>query len=401
VAVIEYPSDWECLSIEELYEYKSTIALSRAELKANDQIGYIHYGDIHTKYDRKINLKSASLPTVNPSQIANATFLNNMDLVLADASEDYVGVGKTIEVTGATDNKTVAGLHTILLRPKTKKIVEGFGGLIQFIPVFRDQIQTLASGLKVYGISKSNLSKIKIFLPPEKEQKAIAKVLSDIDELIAGFKMEIEKNENIKTGLVQKNLNPLVPNSKLRDHATMASGGTPLTSVSTYYGGEIPWVSITDMTDSGKYIERTARNLTESGLLNSSAVIYPINTLLFAMYASIGKCALPKVPVTSSQAILGITVKPSLNIDYLYYILTSRTQEFISMGQQGTQSNLNKIIVGDFNIPVPPLKDQEKIAAEFINIDLKMDALKYELAKYECIKQGMAHDLLTGKVRLV
>ena len=71
------------------------------------------------------------------------------------------------------------------------------------------------------------------------------------------------------------------------------------------------------------------------------------------------------------------------------------------MGQQGTQSNLNKIIVGDFNIPVPPLKDQEKIAAEFINIDLKIDALKYELAKYECIKQGMAHDLLTGKVRLV
>lgn len=396
-----YPSEWEYLSIDDIYEYKSSIALSRAQLNHTDEIGYIHYGDIHTKYHRNLNLKNVSIPRVNSSQIANATFLNDMDLVLADASEDYAGVGKAIEISGSTSIKTVAGLHTMLLRPKNEKIVQGFGGLIQYMPIYREQVQTLASGLKVYGISKTNLSKIKIYLPPKDEQKAIAKALSDIDELIESLNSEIEKNENIKYGLIQKNLNSLAPNSKLRDHASLASGGTPLTSVSQYYGGEIPWVSITDMTNSGKYIDSTVRNLTQDGLLNSSAIIYPKNTLLFAMYASIGKCALPTVPVSSSQAILGVTVRPSLNVEYLYYILTSRKQDYVSMGQQGTQSNLNKIIVGDFDIPLLPIKDQKRIASEFITIDLKIESLKYELSKYECIKQGMAHDLLTGKVRLV
>jgi type I restriction enzyme S subunit len=400
MALINYPSDWDYLSIEDLYDFKSTIALSRAQLSETKEIGYIHYGDIHTKFERTVDLGKVSLPKVSASQIANATFLNDMDLVIADASEDYTGVAKTIEISGTNLTKSVAGLHTILLRPKTKNVVKGFGGFIQFMPSFRDQIQILASGLKVYGISKSNLAKIRIHLPPKDEQIVIAKVLSNIDNLIQAIREEIAKNTSIKNGLVQKNLKSLVPNSKLRDHSTLVSGGTPLTSVREYYGGEIPWVSITDMTNSGKYLEKTARNLSQSGLNSSSAVIYPVNTLLFAMYASIGKCALPTVPVASSQAILGITVKPSLNINYLYYILTSRTQDYIAMGQQGTQSNLNKIIVGDFDIPILPIQDQERIADEFTNLDLKIEALNTELAKYECIKRGMAQDLLTGKVRL-
>jgi type I restriction enzyme S subunit len=324
-------------------------------------------------------------------------FLKAGDIVsvLSDIAHGYLlGLSAVIPV----DDRYVLNQRMGLLRTSSE-IDPNY--LRLFINFNQTYFRERGQGTSQRHIYKRDFYDFDFSYPPLTEQKAIAKALSDIDELIAGLKIEIEKNENIKTGLVQKNLNPLVPNSKLRDHATMASGGTPLTSVSTYYGGEIPWVSITDMTDSGKYIERTARNLTESGLLNSSAVIYPVNTLLFAMYASIGKCALPKVPVTSSQAILGITVKPSLNIDFLYYILTSRTQDFIAMGQQGTQSNLNKIIVGDLNIPVLPLKDQEIIAGEFIAIDLKIETLKSELAKYECIKQGMAHDLLTGKVKLV
>ena len=351
----------------------------------------IHYGQLFTEYGpviKQVRLKVIDFNGSLKSQV------NDVLMPTSDVTPNGLAKASSVSVEGI-----VLGGDILVIRANPDVIYGPY--LSHFIRFSPEQIKSLVSGSTVYHIYAKDLREFKLFLPEVSEQKTIANALSDIDELIAGLKIEIEKNVNIKNGLVQRNLNSLVPNSKLRDHATMASGGTPLTSVSAYYGGEIPWVSITDMTNSGKYIERTVRNLTESGLLNSSAVIYPINTLLFAMYASIGKCALPKVPVASSQAILGITVKPSLNIDYLYYILTSRTQDFIAMGQQGTQSNLNKIIVGDFNIPVPPLKDQEKIAAEFINIDLKIDALNSELAKYECIKQGMAHDLLTGKVRLV
>ena len=367
------------------------VGLNKSSFSEGGNTPGIHYGQLFTEYGPVINQVRLNVTDFKGSVRSQ---VNDVLMPTSDVTPNGLAKASSVLVDGI-----VLGGDILVIRANPNVIFGPY--MSHFVRFSPEQIKSLVSGSTVYHIYAKDLREFRIFLPEISEQKAIAKALSDIDDLIAGLKIEIEKNANIKNGLVQRNLNPLVPNSKLRDHATMASGGTPLTSVSAYYGGEIPWVSITDMTDSGKYIERTARNLTENGLLNSSAVIYPLNTLLFAMYASIGKCALPKVPVTSSQAILGITVKPSLNIDFLYYILTSRTQDFIAMGQQGTQSNLNKIIVGDFNIPVPTLKDQEKIAAEFINIDLKIDALKSELAKYECIKQGMAHDLLTGKVRLV
>ena len=384
----------------------SNSTISRLPMKLISEVGEVFTGSTPSTSDR--TLYGDEYPFFGPSDLDNGKYLYSAEKNLSDKGFAYsrkipknailfarIGI---IGKVGIAKRDSSCNQQINFIIPKSGIDYQYLYYVLQFVsPIIRDNATTQV----VPMINKSEFEKFEVPIPDYEEQKVIAKALSDVDELIAGLKIEIEKNSNIKNGLVQRNLNPLVPNSKLRDHATMASGGTPLTSVSAYYGGEIPWVSITDMTDSGKYIERTVRNLTESGLLNSSAVIYPMNTLLFAMYASIGKCALPKVPVASSQAILGITVKPSLNIDYVYYVLTSRTQDFIAMGQQGTQSNLNKIIVGDFNIPVPPLKDQEKIAAEFINIDLKIDALKSELAKYECIKQGMAHDLLSGKVRLV
>jgi type I restriction enzyme S subunit len=367
------------------------VGLNKSSFSEVGNVPGIHYGQLFTEYGPIIKQVKFSVADFDGSVKSK---VNDVLMPTSDVTPNGLAKASSVLAEGI-----VLGGDILVIRPNPNVIYGPY--LSHYIRFSPDQIKSLVSGSTVYHIYAKDLREFRLFLPSIVEQKAIAKALSDVDELIAGLNLEIEKNESIKNGLVQKNLIPLLSKSKLKDHAILVSGGTPLTSIDSFYGGNIPWVSITDMTESGKYIERTARNLTQSGLLNSSAVIYPKNTLLFAMYASIGKCALPTVPVSSSQAILGITVKPSLNIDYLYYILTSRTQDFIAMGQQGTQSNLNKIIVGDFDIPILPLMVQERIASEFITVDLKIDLLKSELTKYECIKQGMAQDLLTGKVRLV
>ncbi len=385
--------DWIKCTLGELGVFSKGSGVTKAEVRESG-FPCIRYGEIYTHHRTVV---SAYNSFIDDATARTSKRIEYGDILLAGSGETKEEIGKATAFM--FKDEAYAGGDIVIFRPRNSDST--FLAYLLNSQAVISQKASAGKGDAVVHISATDLGKIQINIPALGEQKAIAKALSDIDELIESFTIEIKKNENIKSGLIQRNLNSLTPNAKLRNHASLTSGGTPLTSVSDYYGGEIPWVSITDMTNSGKYIDRTVRNLSQDGLLNSSAVIYPKNTLLFAMYASIGKCALPAVPVSSSQAILGITVKPSLNIEYLYYILTSRTQDFISMGQQGTQSNLNKIIVGDFDIPLLPLKDQERIASEFINIDLKIESLKTELAKYECIKQGMAHDLLTGKVRLV
>jgi type I restriction enzyme S subunit len=181
----------------------------------------------------------------------------------------------------------------------------------------------------------------------------------------------------------------------------MGSGGTPPSSVAGYYDGDIPWVAISDMTKSGKIIESTERNLTALGLANSAAQMFPAGTILYAMYASLGECSIAGVPLCSSQAILGIRPKKSLDTGFLFYYLSSLKSVVKTLGQQGTQSNLNKGIVQSFRVALPQIDEQVAIAAVLSDMDAELAALEARLAKTRNLKQAMMQELLTGRTRLV
>ena len=184
---------------------------------------------------------------------------------------------------------------------------------------------------------------------------------------------------------------------KLGDIAEMNSGGTPSTSIPEYYGGNIPWVSITDMTNVRKYLFTTERNLTDKGFANSATKMFPKGTVLYAMYASIGECCIATTAVCTSQAILGIRSKKGLD----NFHLTSKKEEVKTMGQQGTQSNLNAGMVKDFEILLPVLDEQIAISTVLSDVDTEIEKLESQLTKYQNIKQGMMQTLLTGKIRLL
>jgi type I restriction enzyme, S subunit len=182
--------------------------------------------------------------------------------------------------------------------------------------------------------------------------------------------------------------------------AAMGSGGTPSSTVPSYYGGAIPWVSIADMTASGKYVRHTAKTLTDAGLAASAAKLYEPDVVLYAMYASLGECALAVGRVSSSQAILGIKPGRELDRDFLYYFLDSIKPRVRSMGQHGTQSNLNAGMVRDFHLPLPPITEQRRIAKALSDADEFIATLERLIAKKKAIKQGMMQELLTGSTRL-
>ncbi len=176
----------------------------------------------------------------------------------------------------------------------------------------------------------------------------------------------------------------------------MRSGGTPLTSVRHYFAGDIPWASISDMTRASKYLRETERCLSQAGLDNSTAQVFPSGTLLYAMYASIGECVIAQEPMATSQAILGIQAGPRLSIEFLYYALSLAKEQVQYLGQQGTQANLNKRMVQDLQISLPALLEQELIASALAATDALIQHLDVLIAKKRNVSAAIRHDLLTG-----
>lgn len=199
-------ADWEEKKLGEVYTFISTNSFSRDNL--NYEIGEIknlHYGDIHTKFKSHFNVIKELVPYVNSefaSKIKTINFCCAGDLVIADASEDYADVGKTIEVINVNSEKIVSGLHTIHARPGKNMLSIGFGGHVMKSQYIRRQIMTIAQGTKVLSISANRLSEIEIQLPSLPEQEKIANFLSSIDTKIENLVLEIEGFEKWKKGLL-------------------------------------------------------------------------------------------------------------------------------------------------------------------------------------------------------
>lgn len=130
------------------------------------------------------------------------------------------------------------------------------------------------------------------------------------------------------------------------------AGGTPSSTVAEYYNGDIPFLSISDITKQGKYVEFTEKHISENGLANSSAWIVPSNSLILSMYASVGLVCINKVPLATSQAMFSMVLKDCNMLDYIYYYLNFfRETQIHRLLETGTQSNINADTVRDIEIP--------------------------------------------------
>ena len=267
-------------------------------------------------------------------------------------------------------------------------------------------------GTKQQSYTAEIVKKLPIYCPITiKEQNKIAEALSDVDALITALDKKIAKKRLIKQGAMQQLLTGKKrlcgfsdewTIKRLGDLEKMNSGGTPDSSNSEYYGGDIPFLSISDITSTNKYISRTEKTITEKGLRNSSARIFPIKTIMYAMYASLGKCGIANISLSCSQAILGITPSKNIDTEYLYYILSYIEETVKEFGQTGTQTNLSKQLVQDLELYLPTdAKEQQAIATILSDMDKEIADLEARRNKYKLIKSGMMQKLLTGQIRLV
>lgn len=149
---------------------------------------------------------------------------------------------------------------------------------------------------------------------------------------------------------------------KIGNLCKITSGGTPSRSKPEYFaGGNIPWVKTGDL--GKKNVTEPLEKISTLGLQNSSAKIFPANTVLVAMYgATIGSCAILSFEASTNQACAAFLPSQRLNHEYLYYFLKSIKQTLISMGKGGGQPNISAGLLKDVEIPLLDLDDQIRIA---------------------------------------
>src|SRR5690606_2584558 len=119
---------------------------------------------------------------INISRIPEECYLKEGDLVVADASENYEDIGKTIEIANLNEEKVVAGLHTFLARRKSGIMTNGFASFLMKTTSVRRQVKKIAQGTKVLGIASKRLSKVLLIIPQPEEQQKIASFLSVVDQ---------------------------------------------------------------------------------------------------------------------------------------------------------------------------------------------------------------------------
>ncbi|WP_270666829.1 MULTISPECIES: restriction endonuclease subunit S [unclassified Aeromonas] len=153
------------------------------------------------------------------------------------------------------------------------------------------------------------------------------------------------------------------PMVKLGEIFKITSGGTPSRSKREYYeNGSIAWIKTGDLHN--KFITHASEFITEAGLQSSSTRIYPKNTILVAMYgATIGACSILKIEACTNQACAAFTPNEKVDTLFLYYLLKYSQPKFINAGAGGAQPNISATFLKNFEIPLPPLDEQKRIAA--------------------------------------
>ena len=153
----------------------------------------------------------------------------------------------------------------------------------------------------------------------------------------------------------------------INDLAVVIGGGTPDTTVKSYWDGEIQWFTPSEI-GKNKYVDSSLRTITEVGLNNSSAKLLPPNTILLSSRATIGECSLSLRECATNQGFQCLVSK-KCNVDFLYYLIQTKKKDLIRKSCGSTFLEISANEVRKIQVSVPSDVEQQKIAELLSLID--------------------------------
>lgn len=291
-------------------------------------------------------------------------------------------------------------------------------------------LRRVAQGTTFEAISKGDLLKLELRLPPANELSLIAKILDTLDTAIRETEAIIEKLKAVKQGLLHDlltrgfdangELRPphseaphlykqsqlgCIPRewevSGLDEVSIRGSGHTPSKTVASYWNGGVKWVSLADSHRLDRiYISETDKQISAQGLANSSAVVHPAGSVILSRDAGVGKSAVLTEDMAVSQHFMAWRCGEQLNNLFLYFYLQREKPRFEAIAMGSTVKTIGLQFFKSFAIRLPARIEQDHIADVLMNAEQDLASHVAELAKFRQQKIGLMDDLLTGRVRV-
>jgi len=412
-----YTDDWEQRKLgETLYSLRNN-TLSRAELSLENGVAKnVHYGDILVKFGEILDVKKELLPMIVDELVLakyRDSFLQNGDIVIADTAEDET-VGKCSEIAGVSDEKIIAGLHTIPCRPLFN-FASGYLGYYLNSDDYHRQLLPLMQGIKVTSISKSALQDTKIQYPKSlEEQEQIGTYLRWLGHLITLHQRKCDETKKLKKYMLQKMFpqnGMKVPEirfegftgdweqRKLSDIVDVLDGDRGKnypTSIDFDDSGHTLFLNASNVTNGGflfqdnQFITEEKSNSMGNGKLEEDDIVITSRGSLghIAWYNADISRSVPYARINSGMLIL--RNKKEVETEYLYHFMKSdKGQSQISFMSFGSaQPQLTKKGVESLEVVLPPKSDEQlKIGDYFEYLDHLITLHQQKLDMYTTVKK--------------
>mgnify|MGYP000539642507 CR=1 FL=1 len=403
-----FTDPWEQRKLDEEFDFTvPNNTLSRAELnQESGSVRNVHYGDVLIKYGSVLDVQNDELPfiTGRSKDDFKGALLQNGDIIIADTAEDET-TGKVCEIVNIQDKDVVAGLHTMVCRPKNKT-AEGYFGYYMNSSSYHHQLLPLMQGIKVLSLSKTNVQKTTVKYPKDKaEQQKIADCLRRIDTLITLHQRKYEKLVNIKKSMLNKMFPP---------------NGASVPEI-RFKGFTDPWEQrkLDEIANFSKGVGYSKNDLCEEGTpiilygrlyTKYETSIFDVDTFVKgkagSVYSKGGEVIVPASGETAEDiSIASVVVKPGillggdLNIvsptteyDSAFLALTissGAAHKYLSSLAQGKSVvHLHNADIQSVSAKFPTKREQEKIHLLFGKIDTLITLHQRKLEKLQNIKKS-------------
>ncbi len=369
-------SNYKIVKLKDVLKDKPIYGSGASKTDYDKKVRYLRITDIN-QYGQ---LKSDNI--VSPSKIEKEYFLKFNDILFARSGS----VGRCYLHKELNGNYQFAG-YLIKFPLNEKLINSNYLFYISKSNFYSEWIESIKKQGTISNINAKEYSLFEFPLPPLETQNQIVEELDAYQNIIDGCRQVID---NYKPSI---DIDPSWEMVDLGSVVKTTSGGTPLKSKSEYYqNGTIPWMRSGEVNQG--IIKDIKFKITEEGLKNSSAKIFPINTVCIAMYgATAGKVGLLKVETSSNQAVCGILPSKNYLPEFLYYFLRGKEKELVSKSVGGAQPNISQNIIKSILIPNISIEEQKKILEDSILNERTVNA-NYNLKEFYTKKIGKKIDSL-------
>lgn len=390
--------EWKEQKLEEVASFSKGKGISKSDVTPDGKQPCIRYGELYTTYNETIeNVSSYTDGAVNHLVLSKAN-----DVIIPSSGETQEDIATASCVI---EGGIALGGDLNIIRSKMNGVFLSY----YLNSAKKKPIAQLSQGISVVHLYSSQLKKLDISTPGLSEQQKIADCLSSIDELINAQCQKIDALKTHKKGLMQQlfpDEGEIVPKLRfsefrgagewiekpLGEIGEFIGGGTPSKANDSYWDGNIPWISSSDISDESIHQIKISRFITKEAVEESATKLIPENSILLVSRVGVGKLAITKRQLCTSQDFTNF-IPTKNDLTFLAYYLKTHKNKLLAYSQGMAIKGFTKEDISKLQLFFPSIKEQQKIANCLSSIDDLITAQTQKLASLKSHKKGLMQQL--------